>query len=100
MDDVDWYPSKQHTKELMEAAFRFAVDKEIPEWEAVVKEFCRNLGTREGGPAAAAAATGAIADVTADVPGDEDMSDEDEDIAVGGHEALEVLKQIGAIDDC
>ena len=53
-----------------------------------------------GGDPAAAAATSAIANVTVDVPDDEDMSDEDEDIAVGGHEALEVLKQIGAIDDC
>ena len=96
MDDVHRYPSKQHAKELMAAAFRFAVAKETPEWEAVVKEFCRNLAKREGDPAEAAA-TGAIADVTAD---DEDMSDEDEDVAVGGHEALEVLKQIGAIDDC
>ena len=40
MDDVDRYPSKQHAKELMEAAFWFAVDKETPDWEAVVKEFC------------------------------------------------------------
>ena len=47
------------------------------------------------------AAAGTIADVTADMPDDdEDMSDEDEDIAVGGHEALEVLELIGTIDDC
>jgi hypothetical protein len=40
-------------------------------------------------------------DVTADMPDDDqDMSDEDEDIAVGGHEALEVLELIDAIDDC
>ena len=55
MDDVENYPSEQHAKELLEAAFRFAVAKEIPEWEAVVKQFCRNQANKEGGPAAATA---------------------------------------------
>ena len=56
---------------------------------------------RERDPAAAAA-TGVIAGATADAPDDEDMSDEHEDmpdLTVEGHEALEVLEQIGAIDD-
>ena len=116
MDDVKLYPTERHAREILAASFWMATAQHTTEWEAVVREFCRDLAKgqpdtepAEAGtnaqqqPAEPTAVTTDQAQMLSDMTASSDTSDDDEDDGEKGDESAglkgrDALQLINAIN--